>query len=309
MARSTARPWTTLLDCLALNVYWEARAEPRLGQIAVAEVTLNRVADPAFPDTVCAVVRQGEDRGLNLCQFSWYCDGLDDQPRDPSAWHHARRLALLALSGRLPDPTEGALWFHSDQVHPDWPELAPTVKIGSHIFYRTAPVEARTTAQLQEPPPLPPAAKPAPPVRKMAAEVVPAVAPPGPGASADPVAAIDHAGDCDQGLAQALAGASEADFLALVDRMRRHGAQEAAAGRVTCAGDTPGDQQAIVLAPASTPVPTVHADRSSGAFAPTLLDRADAPLAELDGLAASLSAPSRPAGAPIAVDLAPATSF
>ncbi len=127
------------LDCLALNIYWEARSEPRLGQIAVAAVTLNRVADPGFPDTVCGVVRQGEERGRNLCQFSWHCDGLDDRPRNPAAWQHAQRLARLALAGQLPDPTGGALWFHSDQVHPDWiGDMRRIGQIGTHIFYRLA---------------------------------------------------------------------------------------------------------------------------------------------------------------------------
>ena len=86
-------PTVSELDCLALNIYWEARSEPRLGQIAVAAVTLNRVADPGFPDTVCSVVRQGEERGRNLCQFSWHCDGLDDRPGNLAAWQHAQRLA------------------------------------------------------------------------------------------------------------------------------------------------------------------------------------------------------------------------
>ena len=131
-------PTVSELDCLALNIYWEARSEPRLGQIAVAAVTLNRVADPGFPDTVCGVVRQGEERGRNLCQFSWHCDGLDDRPRNPAAWQHAQRLARLALAGQLPDPTGGALWFHSDQVHPDWADMTPIRQIGTHIFYRLA---------------------------------------------------------------------------------------------------------------------------------------------------------------------------
>ncbi len=139
------------LDCLALNVYWEARAEPRLGQFAVAAVTLNRVADPGFPDTVCAVVRQGEERGRNLCQFSWHCDGQDDRPRNPVAWRHSLAVARLALGGQLPDPTNGALWFHSDQVHPDWPELAPIARIGSHIFYRTASLAERATSTAARP--------------------------------------------------------------------------------------------------------------------------------------------------------------
>jgi Cell Wall Hydrolase len=163
-------PFDSALDCLALNIYWEARAEPRLGQIAVAEVTLNRVADPAFPNTVCGVVRQGEERGLNLCQFSWHCDGLDDRPRNLSAWQSSRQLAMLALSGRLADPTGGARWFHSDQVNPSWPELAPVVKIGSHIFYRTAPAEGEATAQRAASPPLPPVRKPSPPVSMTATE-------------------------------------------------------------------------------------------------------------------------------------------
>jgi hypothetical protein len=107
-------PLTSELDCLASNVYWEARAEPRLGQIAVAAVTLNRVADPGFPDTVCGVVRQGEERGRDRCQFSWYCDGLDDWPRNPprpggarvgslaSPWPDACPILHMARSASTP---------------------------------------------------------------------------------------------------------------------------------------------------------------------------------------------------------------
>jgi D-hydroxyproline dehydrogenase subunit beta len=148
-AELEAAPLDSALDCLALNVYWEARAEPRLGQIAVAAVTLNRVAAQGFPDTVCAVVRQGEERGRDLCQFSWHCDGLDDRPRNLTAWRHSLGIARLALGVRLPDPTDGALWFHSDQVHPDWPELTPVAKIGSHIFYRTASPAERAASMTE----------------------------------------------------------------------------------------------------------------------------------------------------------------
>jgi N-acetylmuramoyl-L-alanine amidase len=239
-------PVDAALDCLALNVYWEARAEPRIGQIAVAEVTLNRVAAPAFPDTVCGVVRQGEERGLNLCQFSWHCDGVDDRPLNQAAWEGARRLALLGLEGRLPDPTDGALWFHSDRVHPDWPELEPIIKIGSHIFYRTAPGEARALAERR--PPLPPLEKPAPPVRLAAAEAIPAQGPARPGPGEDPAPVIGHLDGCAQGLMPALASASEADFLAAVDRMRR----EQVSAQIACAGDRSGGEQAIELTPAPT---------------------------------------------------------
>jgi hypothetical protein len=253
-------PSASALDCLALNIYWEARAEPRLGQIAVAEVTLNRVADPAFPATVCAVVRQGEERGHDLCQFSWHCDGLDDRPRNPAAWQDALRLALLALTGRLPDPTDGALWFHSDEVHPDWPQLAPIVKIGSHIFYRAAPApgERRATVQGHEGPPVPPGEKPAPPVRMAAAEVMPKVAEPVPGPSDDPVPAVGRSEACDQDLGvatggpdlmRALATASRDEFLALVDQLRRNATRERAGGRAPCADARPGGERLVVLVP------------------------------------------------------------
>jgi hypothetical protein len=129
------------LDCLALNIYWEARSESLLGRMAVAAVTLNRVAAPAFPDTVCDVVFQGEERGRNLCQFSRRCDGRGDQPRNLVAWQEARRVARLALSRGVEDPTGGALWYHADHVLPSWArEMALLAKIGHHVFYgRNAP--------------------------------------------------------------------------------------------------------------------------------------------------------------------------
>jgi hypothetical protein len=136
------RPTTQLepdLDCLALNIYWEARSEPLLGQVAVAAVTLNRVAAPAFPDTVCAVVFQGEERGRHLCQFSWRCDGRADQPRNLVAWEEARRIARLALSDGVADPTGGALWYHAAHVLPPWSrEMSLRTRIGHHLFYGRA---------------------------------------------------------------------------------------------------------------------------------------------------------------------------
>ena len=65
------------LVCLALNIYFEARNQPTSGQIAVAEVTLNRVASRNYPNTVCGVVKQSNKNG---CAFSWYCDGKSDKP-------------------------------------------------------------------------------------------------------------------------------------------------------------------------------------------------------------------------------------
>ena len=125
------------LDCLALNVYWEARSEPAAGQIAVAAVVLNRVANPGFPDNICGVVMQGAEHGRHRCQFSWHCDGLDDTPRNPAAWEKALMVARLVLSGGQDDPSGGALWYHADHVQPDWShKLAMIARIGHHLFYR-----------------------------------------------------------------------------------------------------------------------------------------------------------------------------
>jgi spore germination cell wall hydrolase CwlJ-like protein len=125
------------LDCLALNIYWEARSEPRVGQLAVAAVVLNRVADPAFPDTICDVVTEGAEHGRHRCQFSWHCDGEKDQPGNPAAWENALSVARLALDGAQDDPSRGALWYHSDRVRPAWSRnMAVIARIGGHLFYR-----------------------------------------------------------------------------------------------------------------------------------------------------------------------------
>ena len=71
-----------MLTCIALNVYYEARSEPLEGQYAVAHVVLNRVADDKFPDDACKVIKQGLEKGIGRCQFSWYCDGKSDTPKD-----------------------------------------------------------------------------------------------------------------------------------------------------------------------------------------------------------------------------------
>jgi spore germination cell wall hydrolase CwlJ-like protein len=125
------------LDCLALNIYWEARSEPLVGQLAVASVVLNRVADPAFPDTICDVVMEGAERGRHRCQFSWHCDGEKDEPGNRAAWESALRVAHLAFDGHYDDPSRGALWYHSAGVRPAWSRnMAVIARIGGHLFYR-----------------------------------------------------------------------------------------------------------------------------------------------------------------------------
>ena len=81
----------TALMCLALNIYFEARSEPIQGQIAIAEVTLNRVASANFPNDVCSVVLQDNNSG---CQFSWWCDGKSDEPRENNSLRTSKACLL-----------------------------------------------------------------------------------------------------------------------------------------------------------------------------------------------------------------------
>lgn len=127
---------TEELECLALTIYFEARGEPNEGKLAVAHVVMNRASHPLFPHDVCNVVRQG---GIerHRCQFTWWCDGRSDQPRDWSAWEESKALAKMVFGQSAPDPTEGALWYHADYVRPSWQDkLSLGPKIGRHIFYK-----------------------------------------------------------------------------------------------------------------------------------------------------------------------------
>jgi N-acetylmuramoyl-L-alanine amidase len=126
------------LNCLALNIYHEARGEPFEGRLAVAHVVLNRVADRRFPRTICAVVKQGGWQQRHRCHFSWWCDGRSDRPTDARAWRESQMIARLVHDGLTLDPTNGALWYHARHVSPYWADSANKLrhtKIGAHIFY------------------------------------------------------------------------------------------------------------------------------------------------------------------------------
>ncbi len=124
------------IHCLAKNIYFEARSEPDLGKLAVGHVVLNRVDDPRFPTSVCGVVEQGGEKVRNRCQFSWWCDGLSDEPRNLRAWEYSQALARSVYWGYSVDPTSGALWYHAEYVQPRWSKsLNRGPKIGRHIFY------------------------------------------------------------------------------------------------------------------------------------------------------------------------------
>lgn len=125
--------------CLAQAVYFEARSEPLDGQLAVANVVLNRVNSPSWPNDVCAVVFQNE-HWRNRCQFSFACDGLSDRPKDAGAWQTARAVSTIALAGAWPDQTGNSTHYHAVYVNPSWRSLLePTVKHGRHLFYRHRP--------------------------------------------------------------------------------------------------------------------------------------------------------------------------
>ncbi|WP_051882395.1 cell wall hydrolase [Parvularcula oceani] len=122
------------IACLARAAYHEARGEGKDGMAAVVHVVLNRADSLAYPDTPCAVVEQGNGRS---CQFSWFCDGKSDEPRNLIAYERALRVARAAATGELADPTDGATMFHGPQVTPYWTASAElTATVGSHRFYR-----------------------------------------------------------------------------------------------------------------------------------------------------------------------------
>ena len=98
------------ITCLARTIYWEARGEKAASMEAVASVVMNRLGHEGFPDTVCAVVRQGNEQGA--CQFSWWCDGRSDQAKEDESYATAKEIARRALNLQLTDRTAGALYFH-----------------------------------------------------------------------------------------------------------------------------------------------------------------------------------------------------
>ena len=119
--------------CLALAMYWEARGEGRQGMIAVGWTVLNRVRSEHFPSTPCEVVHQGGEQPP--CQFSWWCDGKSDRPREGRNWSLAQMIAADLLTNPPPDPTAGATFFHATSVRSPW-DLERTARIGRHVFYR-----------------------------------------------------------------------------------------------------------------------------------------------------------------------------
>jgi spore germination cell wall hydrolase CwlJ-like protein len=124
------------LDCLTAAVYYEAATEPLEGQRAVAQVVLNRVRHPAYPNTVCGVVYQGSTRATG-CQFTFTCDGSLRRTPSQSGWARARQVAEAALAGSVYAPVGWATHYHANYVVPYWSSsLLKAATVGTHIFYR-----------------------------------------------------------------------------------------------------------------------------------------------------------------------------
>jgi len=144
------------LQCLAMNIYHEARNDLIAGQFAVADVVLNRVADKRFPNTICEVVHEGPVRESwetaktkdpndarfipikHKCQFSWYCDGIDDKTNEKTPWLQAQAIAaMMTTSNIFRGITDGATHYHAHYVRPRWAKTKyPVGTIGLHKFYK-----------------------------------------------------------------------------------------------------------------------------------------------------------------------------
>jgi len=139
---ATALPAKTFSEaeqrCLAAGIYFEARGESVKGQAAVAQVILNRVRNPTYPNTVCGVVYQN-DNWRNRCQFSFACDGIKDRVRSPKHWNVAEEIALATTAGKIWLKEVGSsTHYHATYVRPPWAKRMRKVgKIGLHIFYVT----------------------------------------------------------------------------------------------------------------------------------------------------------------------------
>jgi spore germination cell wall hydrolase CwlJ-like protein len=127
--------------CLAQAIYHEARGESREGQLAVANVIINRAFSKKYPSTICGVVFQNADKGRYKCQFTFACDGRSDMGNERAAWNRSLKMAETAFHefqvgerpGVIPD---SALFYHTTAVSPSWGQKFRRVAtIGSHIFY------------------------------------------------------------------------------------------------------------------------------------------------------------------------------
>lgn len=123
-------------SCLSEALYFEARGETARGMFGVAEVILNRVDDPRYPDSVCGVINQGTGAKFR-CQFTYTCDGRPETMREAGARDLVGKVARIMLDGAPRQLTNGATHYHTKSVKPRWSRVFPrTATIGYHHFYR-----------------------------------------------------------------------------------------------------------------------------------------------------------------------------
>ncbi|HTM79018.1 MAG TPA: cell wall hydrolase [Devosia sp.] len=132
MAADSKQLW-----CLASAIYFEARGEAYRGQVAVAQVVLNRVKDHRYPNTICGVVYQNQTR-RNSCQFSFACDGIPEVINDAKSWTQAEDIASKVTAGELYlTEVADSTHYHASYVRPAWaPRMQKVTQIGLHIFYK-----------------------------------------------------------------------------------------------------------------------------------------------------------------------------
>lgn len=137
-----SKPAQKQVECLAENIYFEAAHEPPAGKVAVALVTLNRLASGNYANSICDAVKQKTYvEGRVVCQFSWYCNHSFTSNRltirNTLLYNEIRGIAVYVLLNydRMYDFTHGATYYHADYVNPGW-KLLKTIKIGKHIFYK-----------------------------------------------------------------------------------------------------------------------------------------------------------------------------
>ncbi|MHC8339613.1 cell wall hydrolase [Pseudomonas sp. HLT2-19-2] len=135
-------PMDDAITCLARSIYWEAKGKSPADMEAVASVVMNRLGHEGFPETVCAVVKQGSES--KNCQFSWWCDGRSDQVQEETQYATAKEIARKALNKQLNDRTHGAIYFHDRNVKPNWARrYLKTTETAMFLFYKPRGGSAR----------------------------------------------------------------------------------------------------------------------------------------------------------------------
>lgn len=136
LTRREAKATMDQARCLSEAVYYEARSESRSGQVAVAQVIMNRVRSKHFPDTICGVVYQGAERNTG-CQFTFTCDGSTERQPRGVAWDRSQDVARYVMSQSPKSSVGRSTHYHTTKVNPVWAKtLKRTRTVGSHIFYR-----------------------------------------------------------------------------------------------------------------------------------------------------------------------------